>query len=79
MKWSLKLGKLFRINEAAALKSAVESMRIRRCATMPVMSRGRMVGLLTIKHVSEIILVIAAMAHQGAAHSLPPKLSTQAL
>jgi len=67
------------VNEAASLKSAVDSMRERQCATMPVVASGRIVGLLTLENISEMIMVNAAMDHQGAAHSLPPKLSTQNL
>ena len=65
------------VDETASLKSAVESMRARQCATMPVVAAGRIVGLLTLEHVSEMIMVNAAMDHQGAAQSLPPKLRTQ--
>ena len=67
------------VDEASSLQSAVESMRARQCATMPVMAGGLMVGLLTLEHVSEMIMVNAAIEHQGTAHSLPPKLSTQNL
>ena len=67
------------VDEATSLKSAVESMRERQCATVPVMAGGRVVGLLTLEHITEMIMVNAAMEHQGAAHSLPPKLSTQNL
>ena len=52
-------------------------MRERHCATMPVMAGGRIVGLLTLEHISEMIMVNTAMDHQGAALSLPPRLSTQ--
>jgi Zn-dependent protease len=65
------------VDEASSLQSAVESMRARQCATMPVLAGGRIVGLLTLEHVSEMIMVNTAIEHQGAAHSLPPKLSTQ--
>jgi predicted transcriptional regulator len=67
------------VDEAAPLKSAVESMRERQCATMPVVASGRIVGLLTLENISEIIMVNAAMDHRGAGHSLPPTLSTQNL
>jgi Zn-dependent protease/predicted transcriptional regulator len=65
------------VDEASSLKSAVESMRERQCATMLVVASGRIVGLLTLENISEMIMVNAAMDHQGAAHLLPPKLSTQ--
>jgi CBS domain containing-hemolysin-like protein len=46
---------------------------------MPVVAGGRIVGLLTLEHVSEMIMVNTAIEHQGAAHSLPPKLNPQHL
>lgn len=64
------------VDETASLKSAVESMRGRQCATMPVVAGGRIVGLLTLENISEMIMVNTAMDHQGAAHSLPPTLNT---
>jgi CBS domain containing-hemolysin-like protein len=64
------------VDEASSLQSAVESMRERQCATMPVVADGRIIGLLTLENISEMIMVNTAMDHQGAAHSLPPKLST---
>jgi Peptidase family M50 len=67
------------VDEMSSLKSAVESMRERQCATMPAVASGRMIGLLTLENISEMIMVNTAMDHQGAAHSLPPKLSTQNL
>jgi len=67
------------VDEASPLKTAVESMRARQCATMPVMAGNRMVGLLTLENISEMIMVHAAMDHDGAAHLPPPKLSAQNL
>jgi Zn-dependent protease len=67
------------VDEATPLKVAVQSMHARQCATMPVVASGRMVGLLTLENISEMIMVNAAMDHQGAAPSLPPQLSTQNL
>ncbi len=64
------------VDEASSLKSAVESMRARQCATMPVVAGGRMVGLLTLENISEMIMVNAAMDHQGAAPSLTTKPNT---
>lgn len=55
------------VDEAAPLKSTVESMRERQCATMPVVAGGRMVGLLTLENISEMIMVNAAMKTNGAA------------
>jgi Zn-dependent protease/predicted transcriptional regulator len=67
------------VDEAAPLKSAVEAMHARQCATMPVVAGGRMVGLLTLENISEMIMVNAAMDHEGVVPSRPPKLSTQNL
>lgn len=67
------------VDEAAALKGVVETMRERQCATMPVVAGGRIVGLLTLENISEMIMVHAAMDHQGAAHSVASKLSAQNL
>lgn len=67
------------VDEATSLRGAIESMRARQCATMPVMAGGRIVGLLTLEHVSEMIMVNTAIDRRGAAHSQPPKLSTQNL
>ncbi len=67
------------VDETALLKNVLESMRERQCATMAVVADGRMVGLLTLENISEMIMVNAAMHHQGAAHLPPPKLSPQIL
>jgi len=56
------------VDEAASLKDAVESMRARQCATMPVVAGGRMVGLLTLENVTEMIMVNAAMSHEAPHH-----------
>jgi CBS domain containing-hemolysin-like protein len=61
------------VDEASSLSSAVESMRERQCATMPVLADGRIVGLLTLENISEMILVNTAMDHQGAAFSTRTK------
>ena len=65
------------VDETASLKSVVESMHAQQYATMPVMSGGRIIGLLTLENISEIIMVNAAMDHQGTAHSQPAKLRTK--
>lgn len=64
------------VDEAASLKIAVESMRERQCATMPVLADGRIVGLLTLENISEMIMVNAAMDHRGAAISTTTKPSS---
>lgn len=64
------------VEERSSLKSAVESMRERECATMAVMAGGRMVGLLTLEHISEMIMVNAAMEHQGVTHPITGKPNT---
>jgi Zn-dependent protease/CBS domain-containing protein len=63
------------VDEASSLNSAVESMRERQCATMPVLAGGRIVGLLTLENISEMIMVNTAMDHQGAAFSTRTKPS----
>lgn len=55
------------VDETAWLPNAVESMRERECATMPVVAAGSIVGLLTLENIREMILVNAAMDHEGAA------------
>ena len=65
------------LDQASPLKDAVESMRARQCATMPVVAGGHLVGLLTLGNISEVIMVNAAMEQQSGAHSLPPTLRTQ--
>jgi predicted transcriptional regulator len=52
-------------------------MREHQCATLPVVAGGRIVGLLTLENINEMILVNAAMEHQGAVPVLPPELSSQ--
>ena len=44
---------------------------------MPVVSGGRIIGLLTLENISEMIMVNAAMNHQVKAHSQPEKLNTK--
>jgi len=70
------------VDEEAPLKSVVESMHSRPCSTMPVMSHGRMVGLLTLENVSEMIMVNAALSSEAAHYrgatgkpSAPPVLT----
>lgn len=50
------------VEEATPLKRAVESMHARQCATVPVVSDGRLVGLLTLENISEMIMVNTALA-----------------
>jgi predicted transcriptional regulator len=64
------------VDEAASLKSAVDSMRQRQCATVPVVAAGRVVGLLTLEHISEMIMVNAAMEYKGAGQPLTAKPNT---
>lgn len=58
------------VDEDALLQGAVDSMRERQCTTMPVMSAGRMIGLLTFENISEMLMVHAAMDRHGG--SQPP-------
>jgi hypothetical protein len=43
---------------------------------VPVVAGRRVVGLLTLEHISEIIMVNAAMEHQGAGQPLTAKPDT---
>jgi CBS domain containing-hemolysin-like protein len=62
------------VDEGAQLQSAVDAMRERQCSTMPVMSAGRMIGLLTLENISEMLMVHAAMDRRGA--SQPPVIQS---
>jgi predicted transcriptional regulator len=55
------------VDEAAPLKGAVESMHARQCATVPVVTDGRIVGLLTLENISEKIMINAALESDGVA------------
>jgi Zn-dependent protease/CBS domain-containing protein len=61
------------VDEATSLKSAVESMRERQCATVPVVAGGRVVGLLTLENISEVIMVNAAIEQHGTSQPLVTK------
>lgn len=50
------------VDEGAQLKQAIESMHARQCASIPVVSGGRMAGLLTLENVSEALMINAALA-----------------
>jgi Zn-dependent protease/predicted transcriptional regulator len=67
------------VDEATPLEGAVESMRARQCATMPVVTGGYIVGLLTLENIGEMIMINSALERQGAGQSLPSKLSPQHL
>ena len=56
------------VDEAAPLRSTIEAMHTRQCATMPVVAGGRMIGLLTLENISEMMMVNAAIKKQGATH-----------
>jgi CBS domain-containing protein len=49
------------VDASAALTSALEAMRGRECSSAPVVSNGRLVGLLTLENVSELVMVNAAL------------------
>jgi Zn-dependent protease len=49
------------MDAATPLTTALESMRGRECATAPVLSEGRLVGLLTLENVSELVMVNTAL------------------
>lgn len=51
------------VDAAAMLTTAIEALRENDCAATPVLSEGRLVGLLTLENVSELVLVNTAMEH----------------
>lgn len=53
------------VDENAPLRGAVESMHARQCATVPVVTAGRIVGLLTLENISEMITINAALAGEA--------------
>jgi len=54
------------------LDRVFEHMRQRECATLPVLSQGRLVGLLTLENVAELLMVNSALNNQG--RPTPPLL-----
>ena len=54
------------VDEGDLLTRTVESMRANRCATVPVVGGGRLVGLLTLENISEAVMVNAALTGNGA-------------
>ena len=53
------------VDEAAPLKTVVEAMQARQCATMAVVAGGRIVGLLTLENIIEMIRVNEALKKSG--------------
>lgn len=51
------------VHESASLQRTVESLRSQNLASAPVLSRGRIVGLLTLNHITEMIMIHAAIEH----------------
>lgn len=49
------------VDKNAPLRDAVESMHARQCAAVPVVTAGRIVGLLTLENISEMITINAAL------------------
>ena len=49
------------MDAATPLTSALESLRERECASAPVLSNGRLVGLLTLENVGELVMVNTAL------------------
>jgi predicted transcriptional regulator len=45
------------VNATDVLTSTLETMSIKRGATLPVMESGRLVGLLTMENVGELIMI----------------------
>jgi len=50
------------VKDTDALAPILESMRQGQCATVPVMTDGKLIGLLTLENVSEVLMVNAALA-----------------
>jgi Zn-dependent protease len=63
------------VDEGDLLQGAVEAMRNRQCATVPVLAKGRIVGLLTLENITEMIMVNSALNHETTVPSLPSTLS----
>ena len=49
------------VDASTPLTSALEGLRGRECASAPVLSEGKLVGLLTLENVSELVMVNAAL------------------
>lgn len=53
------------VEPSAPLRRTMESMQARNCASVSVVQGDRIVGLLTMGHISELILINAAIEHNG--------------
>jgi predicted transcriptional regulator len=53
------------VEPAAPLRRTMESMQARHCASVSVVQDDRIVGLLTMEHISEMIMINAALEHSG--------------
>jgi len=49
------------VDASTPLTSALESLRGRECASAPVVSGGKLIGLLTLENVSELVMVNTAL------------------
>jgi hypothetical protein len=49
------------------LESAFTRLRASQCRTLPVMSRGRLIGLMTLDNVGEFVMIQSALGIRGAA------------
>jgi Zn-dependent protease len=50
------------VKDTDALAQTVEAMRQGQCGTLPVMTNGELIGLLTLENISEVVMVNAALA-----------------
>jgi len=57
------------VEMSESLQQAVEAMQKKQCTSMAVVQQARVVGLLTMENISEMIMVNAAIQHQGHRHS----------
>jgi CBS domain-containing protein len=53
------------VDASSPLAAALEAMRERECASIPVIDAGRLVGLLTVENVSELIMVNTALGRDA--------------
>lgn len=68
------------LDPESPLRNALESMHERQCTMMPVLGgKGHIVGLLTLENISEMLIVNAALDHQGKNQAIPRTFSTPIL
>jgi len=58
------------VNASDVLTRTMEKMRSNQCATVPLISDGQIVGLLTLENIGELIMVNAVVRWNRAAGQL---------